>query len=75
MKSYGFLLAHGYKIMKGYVDADTPEEASVKSSIKNGTILLMKMTQTNSRWVMKLLRFGKLINFKKGIKTIWVAWV
>ena len=29
MKSYGFLLAHGYKIMKGYVDADT-EEAKCK---------------------------------------------
>ena len=31
MKSYGFLLAHGYNIMKGYVDADTPEEAKCKA--------------------------------------------
>lgn len=27
MKSYGFLLAHGYRIMKGYVDAEDQEEA------------------------------------------------
>ena len=27
MKSYGFLLAHGYRIMKGYVDAENQEEA------------------------------------------------
>lgn len=27
MKAYGFLLAHGYRIMKGYVDAEDQEEA------------------------------------------------
>lgn len=27
MKSYGFLLAHGYRIMKGCVDAEDQEEA------------------------------------------------
>ena len=27
MKSYGFLLAHGYTIMKGYLDAENEEEA------------------------------------------------
>lgn len=31
MKSYGFLLAHGYKIMKGYVDAENQEEAKRKA--------------------------------------------
>ena len=31
MKSYGFLLAHGYKIMKGYVDAENKEEAKRKA--------------------------------------------
>lgn len=25
MRSYGFLLAHGYRIMKGYVDAEDQE--------------------------------------------------
>ena len=32
MKSYGFLLAHGYKIMKGYVDAENKEEAKRKAN-------------------------------------------
>lgn len=31
MKSYGFLLAHGYKIIKGYVDAENQEEAKRKA--------------------------------------------
>ena len=31
MKSYGFLLAHGYKFMKGYVDAENQEEAKRKA--------------------------------------------
>ena len=31
MKSYGFLLAHGYKIMKGYVDAENQEETKRKA--------------------------------------------
>ena len=31
MKRYGFLLAHGYKIMKGYVDAENQEEAKRKA--------------------------------------------
>lgn len=31
MRSYGFLLAHGYKIMKGYVDAENQEEAKRKA--------------------------------------------
>lgn len=31
MKSYGFLLAHGYTIMKGYSDAENEEEAKHKA--------------------------------------------
>lgn len=31
MKSYGFLLAHGYTIMKGYLDAENEEEAKRKA--------------------------------------------
>lgn len=27
MKTFGFLLKHGYDIMKGYVDAETQSEA------------------------------------------------
>lgn len=27
MKSYGFLVAHGYQILKGYLDAESEDEA------------------------------------------------
>ena len=30
MKTYGFLVAHGYEILKGIVDADSEEEAKAK---------------------------------------------
>ena len=30
MKSYGFLLAHGYEIWKGYLDAESEESAKQK---------------------------------------------
>ena len=30
MKTYGFLVAHGYEILKGFVDADSEEEAKAK---------------------------------------------
>ena len=34
MKTFGFLLKHGYDIMKGYVDAETQSEA--EEMILNG---------------------------------------
>lgn len=30
MKSYGFLVAHGYEIWKGYLDAENEEKAREK---------------------------------------------
>lgn len=30
MNSYGFILAHGYELWKGYLDAENEEEARAK---------------------------------------------
>lgn len=50
MKAYGFLLAHGYRIMKGYVDAEDQEEAK--------RLIMAKITNDS--------REGKTVHIKQG---------